>query len=246
MIDLDSLFKLSYGMYLLCSKTDDKYAGCLVNSVFQLTPEPPMVAVSVCRTNLTSDYITASKVFSVSVLAEQSSEHLMGSFGFRSSRDIDKFKDVKHDIGQTGCPIVLDDAIAFLEAEVKSYTDIETHRIFFAEIVSCETLDGQSHPMTYSYYRDVKHGKTPRSAATYHESSDQTVNQNQNKNKDKDKKGDKKMAAKYVCDVCGYEYDPAVGDPDNGVAVGTAFADLPDGWVCPVCGVGVDEFSPVE
>ena len=236
MIDLDSLFKLSYGMYLVCSKTDGKYAGCLVNSVFQLTPEPPMVAVSVCRENLTSEYITDSKVFSVSVLAEQSSEHLMGSFGFRSSRDIDKFKDVKHSIGKTGCPIVLDDAIAFLEAEVKSYTDIETHRIFFAEIVACETIDAKSHPMTYSYYRDVKHGKTPRSAATYHES----IAKNQNK------KGEKKMTGKYVCDVCGYEYDPAVGDPDNGVAAGTAFADLPDGWVCPVCGVGVDEFSPVE
>jgi rubredoxin len=49
---------------------------------------------------------------------------------------------------------------------------------------------------------------------------------------------------KYVCDVCGYEYDPAVGDPDNGIAPGTAFADLPEDWVCPTCGVGKDEFSP--
>ena len=48
---------------------------------------------------------------------------------------------------------------------------------------------------------------------------------------------------KYVCDVCGYEYDPAVGDPDNGIAPGTAFEDLPEDWVCPVCGVGKDEFS---
>ena len=49
--------------------------------------------------------------------------------------------------------------------------------------------------------------------------------------------------AKYVCDVCGYEYDPEVGDPDNGIAPGTAFEDLPDDWACPVCGVDKDSFS---
>ena len=48
---------------------------------------------------------------------------------------------------------------------------------------------------------------------------------------------------KYVCDVCGYVYDPAVGDPDNGVEPGTAWADVPEDWVCPLCGVGKDSFS---
>ena len=47
---------------------------------------------------------------------------------------------------------------------------------------------------------------------------------------------------KYVCEPCGYVYDPEVGDPDNGIAPGTAFEDLPDDWVCPVCGVGKEEF----
>lgn len=51
---------------------------------------------------------------------------------------------------------------------------------------------------------------------------------------------------KYVCGVCGYVYDPEKGDPDNGIAPGTAFEDLPDDWVCPLCGVGKDEFSPQE
>lgn len=48
---------------------------------------------------------------------------------------------------------------------------------------------------------------------------------------------------KYVCDVCGYVYDPAKGDPDNGIAAGTSFEDLPADWVCPECGVGKDSFS---
>ncbi len=49
---------------------------------------------------------------------------------------------------------------------------------------------------------------------------------------------------KYVCSVCGHNYDPAAGDPDSGVAPGTAFEDIPDDWVCPVCGVGKDMFEP--
>lgn len=51
---------------------------------------------------------------------------------------------------------------------------------------------------------------------------------------------------KYECDPCGYVYDPAEGDPDNDIAPGTAFEDLPEDWVCPVCGAGKEEFKPVE
>jgi rubredoxin len=51
---------------------------------------------------------------------------------------------------------------------------------------------------------------------------------------------------KYVCNLCGYIYDPAIGDPDNGVAAGTAFAALPEDWVCPDCGAGLEDFEPAE
>ena len=51
---------------------------------------------------------------------------------------------------------------------------------------------------------------------------------------------------KYICNVCEWIYDPAVGDPESGIEPGTAFEDFPDDWVCPVCGVGKDDFSPVE
>jgi rubredoxin len=53
------------------------------------------------------------------------------------------------------------------------------------------------------------------------------------------------VSAKYVCQVCGYIYDPVAGDPDRQIAPGTEFKDLPADWLCPVCGVGKDEFSPV-
>ena len=51
---------------------------------------------------------------------------------------------------------------------------------------------------------------------------------------------------KYICDICGYIYDPAAGDPGESIEPGTAFADLPDDWVCPECGVGTDNFSPLD
>ncbi len=54
------------------------------------------------------------------------------------------------------------------------------------------------------------------------------------------------VAMKYVCNVCGYEYDPEIGDPDNGIEPGTAWEDVPEDWVCPLCGVGKDDFTAEE
>ncbi len=57
------------------------------------------------------------------------------------------------------------------------------------------------------------------------------------------REGDGRIMKKYICDVCGYIYDPVAGDLDNGIAPGTKFEDIPDDWVCPLCGVGKDQFS---
>ena len=114
--------------------------------------------------------------------------------------------------------------------------DAKTHTLFIGRIIACETIDEHKIPMTYTYYRDVKGGKTPRTAATYIAKK---------KSKEKLKQGANKMK-KYKCLMCGYIYDPAVGDPESDIEAGTAFEALPDDWVCPDCGVGKDEFEPVE
>jgi len=167
MLDLESLFNLSYGMCIVSSKREGKSNGCIVNTVFQVTPEPPMVATSIHRENLTHQYISESKVFAVSVLAEVAPMEFIGRFGFRSGRDIDKFQDVNYKTGVTGSPIILDNTVGFLEAEVTGAIDVETHTLFIGKITSCETIDSNKIPMTYCYYRDVKGGRTPRRAATY-------------------------------------------------------------------------------
>lgn len=233
MLNPDSLFALSYGMCILGSKDGDRVNGCIVNSVFQITPEPPMVAVSLNKASLTHEYITSSKVFAVSILSEQTPMPLIGRFGFRTGRDINEFEGIKFRKGDTNSPIVLDSTAAFLEAEVAEKVDVETHALFIGKILTCDTIDENAVPMTYAYYRDVKQGRTPKSAATYHEQK------TQKKLREKDMK-------KYKCLMCGYIYDPAVGDPDNGVDAGTAFDDLPDDWVCPECGADKSEFEPVE
>ena len=51
--------------------------------------------------------------------------------------------------------------------------------------------------------------------------------------------------SKHRCQICGYDYDPAAGDPDNGVAAGTAWDDVPDDWACPICGAGKDAFDEI-
>jgi flavin reductase (DIM6/NTAB) family NADH-FMN oxidoreductase RutF/rubredoxin len=233
MLDLESLFKLSYGMCILSAKENDKLNGCIVNTVFQLTPEPPMVAVSVNRQCLTHQFISTSKVFAVSILSEAAPVPLIGRFGFRSGRDINKFERIKYRLGTTGSPIILENTVAFLEAELTKSIDVESHTLFIGRIISCETIDDGAYPMTYAYYRDVKHGRTPKSAATYIEVKPKPIT------------GAKGMK-KYKCIMCGYIYDPAQGDPDNGVNPGTAFEDIPDSWVCPDCGAPKTEFEPLE
>lgn len=235
MMDAESLFKLSYGMYIVSSKNNSRFNGCIINSVFQLTPEPPTVAISINRQSLTCKYIADSKVFVVSVLAEDTPKAFIGKFGFRSGREVDKFEQTGYEIGQTGVPIILDNTVAFLEARVTKSIEVITHTLFIAKVIACRTLDDEKEPMTYAYYRDTKQGKTPETAATYVKVKPKTEL----------KEGVKNMN-KYKCLICGYIYDPAVGDPDNGVEPGTGFGDLSDDWVCPECGVGKDEFEPIE
>lgn len=233
MLDLGSLFKFSYGMYIVSSQNGGDFKGCIANSVFQVTPEPPMMAVSINKQNVTHEFITKSKVFVVSVLHEKTPLEFIGKFGFKSSRDIDKFHQVDYKLGLTGAPIVLDNTLGFVEAEVTNAVDVATHTIFIGKIIAGQTIGENKVPMTYNYYRDIKGGRTPRTAATY---MAKTVSE--------PKQGVKQMK-KYRCTLCSYIYDPAVGDPTNGVKAGTAFEDLPDDWVCPDCGAGKTEFEQI-
>jgi flavin reductase (DIM6/NTAB) family NADH-FMN oxidoreductase RutF/rubredoxin len=229
-MNLKTLHKITYGLYVVCSKNNDKYNGQIANAIFQVTSEPPTLAISINKKNLTHELIEKSKVFTISILSEETPLTFIGTFGFKSGRDINKFEGTKYKIGKTKTPIVLDYTIAYIECKLIDKINAGTHTIFIAEVVEADVINENS-PMTYEFYHKVKGGYSPKTAPTYFSTVDI-----------KENKEEKKMDS-YVCNVCGYIYDPDVGDPDNGIAPGTSFEDLPENWVCPVCGAGKAAFS---
>jgi flavin reductase (DIM6/NTAB) family NADH-FMN oxidoreductase RutF/rubredoxin len=232
-MDLKTLNKVSYGVYIVSSTKDGKFNGQIANTVFQISAEPPAIAVCINKQNLTYDFIQTSKAFTVSILSQEAPMTFIGKFGFKSGRNIDKFIDTNYKIGITKAPIVLDYTIGYLEAELINKMDAGTHTLFVGKIVNAEMINEQE-PLTYAYYHDIKKGKSPKSAPTYMPPNSET-----------EKKEVIKMA-KYRCTVCDYIYDPAQGDPDSGVQPGTPFESLPDDWVCPVCGADKSQFVKEE
>jgi flavin reductase (DIM6/NTAB) family NADH-FMN oxidoreductase RutF/rubredoxin len=223
-----ALQKLSYGLYVVTSKKEDKLNGQIANTVFQITSEPPTIAVSINKSNLTWEFIRESRVFAVSVLSQDTPLSFIGHFGFKSGRDIDKLDGINYNIGQTKAPIVVENAVSYLEAQVTGEMDVGTHTIFVGEVVDGDILNEKAC-MTYDYYHQVKRGVTPKTAPSYIE----------------EKEASTKMA-KYKCTVCGWVYDPEIGDPDGGIAPGTPFEKIPDDWVCPVCGAAKSDFEKIE
>ena len=228
-MNLKTLYKLGYGLYVVCSKKGDKLNGQIANTVFQVCSEPPIIAVALNKQNLTNEFVSASKVFTVSIISQDTPLNFIGGFGFKSGREVDKFKGVGYKLGETGAPIVLDNTLAYLEAKVINQTEVGTHTIFIGEIVAADVVK-EGEPMTYAYYHEVKRGTTPKTAPSYIE----------------EKKEAATKMAKYKCTVCGYIYDPELGDPDGGIKPGTPFEKIPDDWVCPVCGASKDQFEKVE
>ena len=91
---------------------------------------------------------------------------LIGRFGFRSGRDIDKFERVRYRTGTTGAPVVLDHTLAYIEVEVAQEVDVGMHVLFIGAVVDADILK-EGEPMTYTYYHQVKGGKTPEKATVY-------------------------------------------------------------------------------
>ncbi len=228
-MNLGALYKLSYGIYIIGSRKGERLNGQIANTVFQVTSEPPTIAVCINKNNLTHEFISESKVFTASILRQETPLSFIGRFGFKSGREIDKYEGVNYKIGENQAPVVIENALAYLEARVIQQVDVGTHTIFVGELAAADVIR-EGEPMTYAYYHQVKRGTTPKTAPSYVE----------------EKKLATVKAAKYQCKVCGYIYDPELGDPDGGIKPGTSFEELPASWVCPVCGATKSEFEKVE
>ncbi|MDT8392982.1 MAG: rubredoxin [Bacteroidales bacterium] len=235
-MDIQSFFKVTYGLYIVSSTDGEKLNGHISNTVFQVSAEPPRFAIATHKDNLTTDYIRKSRVFSISVLQQDVDLKFMGPWGFNSGREMDKFSSCNYKTGVSGAPIVLDKAIAYIDCKVDTEIDTGSHILFIGEAVDAQVLIDKALPLTYAYYRDVIKGLSPENAPTY---------------TDKSKLAETEILAegklkKFQCLVCGYMYDPEEGDAPKNIPPGTSFDDLPDDWTCPVCGVGKSEFKEMD
>ena len=223
------LRKITYGLYIITSHRKHKLNGQIANTVFQVSSKPTLIAICINKENYTNEFISRSNVFSVSILRKEAPLKLIGQFGFKCGRDCDKFENVEYKIGVTGSPIILDNTIGYIEAKVIGSMDVSTHILYIGTVVEGDLLsDGE--PMTYAYYHEIKGGVSPKTAPTYIEN---------------ELKENVKKMEKYVCKICGYVYDPMKGDSNRNIEVGTPFEDLPNEWVCPICGAPKNKFVKV-
>jgi len=222
MINFEALFQISYGLYIVSSGDKTKGNGFISNTVFQVASDPVRFASCSHKNNYTTELIKSSGHFAVSVLNTEASTDILGRFGYKSGRDVNKLEGMNIKYGLTGVPVILNDTIAYLEFKVVDTYDVGSHYMFIGELVQSEIIDNSKEPMTYLYYRKVKKGLSPKNAPTYIDKSkfmNETV---------------ETKAKKYTCTFCAYEYDEASEE--------IKFADLPDDWTCPTCGAGKEDF----
>ncbi|MCK5219028.1 rubredoxin [bacterium] len=229
-MDEKALWQISYGLYLLTAKAGDNLNGQIVNVAMQVSIAPIQMIICVHKNNLTFEYIYKSRRFGLSILEQDTPLAFIQKWGFHSGRAINKFENVRYTLSDYQVPLVREHALSLIEAEVIGEMDAGTHMLFMAKVVASELLK-EGTALTYDYYQQVKKGRAHKNAPTFKKITPKTSKE-------------AAIMEKYVCDVCGYVYDPAVGNPDNNIPANTPFSDLPDDWICPECGAGKDQFSP--
>lgn len=190
-MDKKVLRNLSYGVYVVTSKDNDRNVGCVANSVMQVTSNPMMVAVSINHDNYTNSCVKKSGKFVVSILKEDSDAKIIGEFGFKSSRDTDKFKNINYNMVDDLA--VINDSCGYLICEVIDQMETNTHTVFLAEITNADGYT-DDNPMTYKYYHEKLKGTSPKNAPTYQEES-------------KTEDVSEKKAQRWRCKICGYIYE---------------------------------------
>ncbi len=183
-MDKTALFQLSYGVYVVGALAGERPIGCVVNTAMQVTSSPMQISTTISKENYTHDIVKETGLYTVSILPQDVNMDIIGTFGFKSSRDTDKFAQFSYALDSRGIPYLKDDAVAFLGAKVVNTVDLGSHTLFVAEVEDGENLR-KAEPMTYAYYHTVKNGTAPKAAPTYQEAEAPVV------------KG-------WKCSVCGY------------------------------------------
>ena len=179
-MDKKILRDITYGMYIV-STVD---SACVINTFTQITSDNPIITISVNKNNYTNQKIKETNKFIVSIISEITNPNIISTFGFKSSIDIDKFKEFNYK-EIDNIKVIEEETIGYIVCEVIDIIDTNTHDIFVAKVIDTQKLN-DNIPMTYKYYHEVIKGNAPKNAPTYIE--------------------EEKEEDTYVCDICGYRH----------------------------------------
>lgn len=173
----ETLFKLTYGLFVLSARDGMKDNGCIINTVMQVTDTPLQIAVAVNKSNYTLEMIQKSGVFNISVLTESTPFSVFENFGFKSGKTEEKFSSFENKKrAANDVYYITDYTNAFISAKVVDTLDCGTHMMIIGEVTQALTLSDEPS-VTYDYYfKNIK----PKPEAK--------------------KKG-------YICKICGYVYE---------------------------------------
>ncbi|WP_251198383.1 flavin reductase [Anaerotardibacter muris] len=227
MIDKNAFRNLSYGLYLISSVKDGRPVGCVVNTFAQVTSDPPQVSIAINKDNYTTQGILESGMFEVVVLHKDAPMEVIGTFGFHCSKDFDKFVDIETKVSSQGITYVAEAGCAHFSVKVNQQLDLGTHIFFVGDVIEADII-GEIEPMTYAYYHEVKGGRTPKNASSF---STDALEAEAGSAPEAASSGKKTTRIGWRCQLCGY----------------IEFVDeLPEDFVCPVCGATREFFERVE
>lgn len=232
MIDKSAFHSLSYGMYVIGTGDEGASFGCVANTFAQVTSSPFQVSVALNKDNATTSAIRAARRFTASRLSEDASMELIGTFGFHTSTEFDKFARHASARDAAGMPVLAESCCAWFSAKVVQEVDLGTHILFVGAVEEAKRVEGAAAPMTYAYYHQVKGGKTPPKASSYlgeEEGTAKAVDANAANAGDSANRVAPKIA--WRCTVCGHV---------------EILEELPDDYTCPICGVGKEFFERIE
>ncbi len=181
-MDKKAMYKLSYGLFVLTAKDEEKDNGCIINTAIQASSMPNQLSICVNKPNLTHDMIVKTGKFTVSVISQDAGFDLFKHFGFQSGKDVDKFKNFeKCKRGENSIYYITEGTNAYISVNVSKTEDLGSHTMFIGEITDMEVLS-ETPSVTYDYYlKNIK--PQPENVGTT--TDGKTI---------------------WRCTICGYEY----------------------------------------
>ena len=161
-MNMEALFKLTYGVYFLSARDGEKDNACIINTAVQVANSPTRISIAAIKGNLTHDMILKTGQFNLSAISEDAPFELFKHFGMQSGRDVDKFADFKEvSRSENGLYYLNRWANAFMSLKVVDSVDLGSHTLFIGELVDGEVLSKEPS-CSYAYYQSEIKNSIPK------------------------------------------------------------------------------------